>query len=1094
MASSYTPLLGFVLPVTGELAGTWGTVWNNEGTSLLDSSIAGTTTLSTDADVTLTTTTGASNQARQAILLCSGARTALRTITAPAQSKIYVVINSTTGGFGVKLVGAGPTTGVTVAAGKTAVLVWNGSDFVEVAPATATTATNLAGGAAGSVPYQTAASTTTMLAIGANNYVLTSTGTAPTWTANTGTGNVVRATSPTLTTPTLGVASATSINKVTITAPVTSATLTIADGKTLTANNTVTFTGTDAISVALGGGGTVAYTGNNLSVFAPTTSAQLAGIITDETGSGSLVFASSPQLTTPSILVSAQVPLLIGGTSTASTLTLRSTSGVGTTGADIIFQTGNNGATEAMRVLNSGTLLVGQNASRGTVASLLQVNNSRISITSSTAGIIGCLTPASAANNALRIDADPDDAAAGSYISLAIDNLEYARLNANGNLGVATTSPLGKFHVSFSGGSSANSILTAVFGADTGGVTTRTDATTKDARLGLPHYTNAQSAAAFAVLSSTSTENIISIGGGTGSMNAATMVRFLTAANNTTLNGTERLRIDSSGNVGIGTSSPTNTLSVAGNANITGNVTLGDASTDTVLVNGYMGVGIAANAGVSLRINSASTLTGTTQRGLLIDGTASSASTTSYSAAEVSAKTQAAAYTAANVHGLFVTDATKGAGSTITNQYGIYLSDQTQGTNNYAIRSLVASGANKWNIYADGTAANYFAGNVGIGTSSPGTLLQIGATTSTGGISALIRTTTTNLLIGQSGGAAFGFASGATSLLYEQANTLSIGTAAASPLVFGSNGAERMRIDSAGNVGIGVTPSAWDTYKVLQIGSLGSIAFDGGSSLDTFSNAYYATGAHRYISSSATAKPSRFTHGNGAFYWFTAPAGTAGNAITYTQSMLLDPSGNLGIGVTPSAWASFKAIDLNRASLAAGNTTTGLFNNVFNDGTNFIYKNTATAAYYQQGLGEHRWYNAPSGTAGTTATFTQAMTLDASGNLGIGTISPVNKLQINGSLGRNAPVTKTGNFTLADTENWLICNGTATITVTLPAASSWTGREVMIKNTAAFTVVSASSNVVPLAGGAAGTAILPATAGAWATLVSDGTNWIIMQS
>lgn len=280
--------------------------------------------------------------------------------------------------------------------------------------------------------------------------------------------------------------------------------------------------------------------------------------------------------TTAAASTSTTTPLVIGGATTTSTLRLRSTSGVGTTGADIIFQTGNNGATEAMRVLNSGTLLVGQNASRGTVASLLQVNNSRISITSSTAGIIGCLTPASAANNALRIDADPDDAAAGSYISLAIDNLEYARLNVNGNLGVATTSPLGKFDVSFSGGSSANSILTAVFGADTGGVTTRTDATTKDARLGFAHYTNAQSAAAFAVLSSTSTENTISIGGGTGSMNAATMVRFLTAANNTTLNGTERMRIDSNGNVGIGTASPAQPLTIG---NSTANFFLANGAT-----------------------------------------------------------------------------------------------------------------------------------------------------------------------------------------------------------------------------------------------------------------------------------------------------------------------------------------------------------------------------------------------------------------------------------------------------------------------------------------------------------------------------------
>ena len=114
----------------------------------------------------------------------------------------------------------------------------------------------------------------------------------------TGSGSLVFATSPSLTTPTLGVASATSINKVAITAPATSATLTIADGKTLTASNTLTFTGTDSSSVAFGTGGTVAYTANKLSAFASTSSSELAGVISDETGSGSLVFATSPAFTT----------------------------------------------------------------------------------------------------------------------------------------------------------------------------------------------------------------------------------------------------------------------------------------------------------------------------------------------------------------------------------------------------------------------------------------------------------------------------------------------------------------------------------------------------------------------------------------------------------------------------------------------------------------------------------------------------------------------------------------------------------------------------------------------------------------------------
>ena len=117
----------------------------------------------------------------------------------------------------------------------------------------------------------------------------------------TGTGVVVFSNTPTLVTPVLGVATATSINKVTLTTPATGSTLTIADGKTLTASNTLTFTGTDTSSVNFGAGGTVAYVANKLSVFAATTSAELAGVISDETGSGALVFASSPSLVTPTL-------------------------------------------------------------------------------------------------------------------------------------------------------------------------------------------------------------------------------------------------------------------------------------------------------------------------------------------------------------------------------------------------------------------------------------------------------------------------------------------------------------------------------------------------------------------------------------------------------------------------------------------------------------------------------------------------------------------------------------------------------------------------------------------------------------------------
>ena len=97
--------------------------------------------------------------------------------------------------------------------------------------------------------------------------------------------------------------------------------------------------------------------------------------------------------------------------------------------------------------------------------------------------------------------------------------------------------------------------------------------------------------------------------------------------------------------------------------------------------------------------------------------------------------------------------------------------------------------------------------------------------------------------------------------------------------------------------------------------------------------------------------------------------------------------------------------------------------------------------------------------------------------------------------GSGVVATKTADFTLADTEGWIINNKSgSTCTVTLPAASAWARRVVTFKNLQLQTLVSASSNVVPLIGGAAGTAILPGLVGAWATLVSDGTNWVVMAS
>ena len=145
MTTAYTSLLGLALPVQGELSGTWGDTVNTAITQLCEDATAGVATLTADVDVTLTTTQGATNQARMAIINCTGARTTARNITAPAQSKAYVIINATTGGNSVVIRGVGPTVGVTILNGRRALVAWDGTDFVKVASNTIALATEVSG-------------------------------------------------------------------------------------------------------------------------------------------------------------------------------------------------------------------------------------------------------------------------------------------------------------------------------------------------------------------------------------------------------------------------------------------------------------------------------------------------------------------------------------------------------------------------------------------------------------------------------------------------------------------------------------------------------------------------------------------------------------------------------------------------------------------------------------------------------------------------------------------------------------------------------------------------------------------------------------
>jgi hypothetical protein len=125
--------------------------------------------------------------------------------------------------------------------------------------------------------------------------------------------------------------------------------------------------------------------------------------------------------------------------------------------------------------------------------------------------------------------------------------------------------------------------------------------------------------------------------------------------------------------------------------------------------------------------------------------------------------------------------------------------------------------------------------------------------------------------------------------------------------------------------------------------------------------------------------------------------GRAGNAPS--SVLTIGSTGNLGLGVTPSAWSTGKAFEVGTSGLGiwgvAGNNVL-MFSGAYYD-TAWKYSANAAAAAYEQNAGAHNWKIAGSGTAGNAITFTQAMTLDASGNLAVGTTSPEGKLHVSGS-------------------------------------------------------------------------------------------------
>ena len=176
MASTYSTNLALELIGTGDQAGTWGNSTNNNIGTLLEQAVSGyaTQTITDGVDTVITIPNGATGVARNMSIVCTGTLTASRNLVVPANKKLYVITNNTSGGFAVTVKVSGQT-GVSVPNGAKTLLVCNGTDIID--------ATNYLSSLTLGTPLSVASGGLGLSTPGTAGYYLTSTGTSLTYTA-----------------------------------------------------------------------------------------------------------------------------------------------------------------------------------------------------------------------------------------------------------------------------------------------------------------------------------------------------------------------------------------------------------------------------------------------------------------------------------------------------------------------------------------------------------------------------------------------------------------------------------------------------------------------------------------------------------------------------------------------------------------------------------------------------------------------------------------------------------------------------------------------------------------------------------------------